>query len=136
MRGVTRTEGDADIAVAMRERLATRSRTALAVPVTVPTFMTVAALADIAPNTAKAVDVAGRSILLCNFEGNIFALENRCSHAEEPLACGRIRNGWIACPAHGARFDLETGEAIGPPATDPVATFAVRIDGQAIAIAL
>jgi nitrite reductase/ring-hydroxylating ferredoxin subunit len=42
-----------------------------------------------------------------------------------------MRLGWIACPAHGARFDLATGEALGPPANAPIRTFAVRVsDGM------
>lgn len=90
-------------------------------------FQPAGALAEIGTNAAKAVVIDGHAILLCNFEGEIFAIENRCSHAEEQLECGRIRNGWIACPAHGARFDLETGEAINGPATVPIRTFAVRV---------
>ena len=74
-------------------------------------FIPVANISDIPADTAKVVEVGGHSILLCNSEGQFYAVANRCSHAEEPLACGRIKYGWIACPAHGARFDLETGEA-------------------------
>ena len=100
-----------------------------------PIFTAVAGTADIPPDSVKLVEVGGRSILLVHNEDRIFAVENRCSHAEEPLACGRVKRGWIACPAHGARFDLETGEALGPPATDPIATFAVRISGDVIEVA-
>ena len=98
-------------------------------------FVAVATLQDVPPGTVKAVDVGGRSILLCHAGDRIFAVENLCSHAEQPLECGRLKNGWIACPTHGARFDLETGEPIGGPATEPIATFAVRIKGDAIEIA-
>ena len=65
----------------------------------------------------------------------LYAIENRCSHADMPLACGRMRNGWIMCPTHGARFDLATGEALGLPASAPVATFAVRVVNGTIEIA-
>jgi len=66
----------------------------------------------------------------------IHALDNMCSHAQEPLACGRMRLGWIACPAHGARFDLETGEALTGPASDPIATYAVRVVDGMIEVAI
>ena len=66
----------------------------------------------------------------------IFAVENVCSHAEQPLDCGRVRAGWVACPFHGSRFDLETGEALHPPATEPIATFPVRVNGDSIEIAV
>ncbi|MCI4592009.1 non-heme iron oxygenase ferredoxin subunit [Sphingobium sp. BYY-5] len=94
------------------------------------------ALADLPDGMVKAMEVGGRSIMLCRFEGRVHALDNLCTHAEEPLACGRMRLGWIACPAHGARFDLETGEPLTGPATKPVATYAVRIVDGMIEVAL
>lgn len=101
-----------------------------------PTFTAVANTGDIPPDSVKLVEVGGRSILLVHNEGRIFAVENLCSHAQEPLACGRVKRGWIACPAHGARFDLETGEVLGPPATEPIATFVVRIMGDVVEVAV
>jgi 3-phenylpropionate/trans-cinnamate dioxygenase ferredoxin component len=100
------------------------------------TYHPVLALAEMPETGNRVVTVDGLEVLLCRFEGQVYALENRCSHADEPLACGRVRLGWIACPAHGARFDLETGEALGPPATQPVRSFPVRIEGDMIEVAL
>ena len=85
-----------------------------------PAFIPVARTAEIAPGGVKLVEAGGRAILLVEHEGRIFAVENQCSHAQEPLACGRVKYGWIACPAHGARFDLETGEPLNPPQVDMV----------------
>lgn len=99
-------------------------------------YIPVARLEDVPNGSVRAVDVEGVSILLCHFEGRVHALANMCSHAHEPLACGRMRLGWIACPAHGARFDLETGEPLTGPATDPIVTYAVRIIDGVIEIAL
>lgn len=99
-------------------------------------FTAVARLSDIAPGKTLRVDMSGRSILLCNSDGQIHAVEISCSHAQESLECGRIRLGWIACPAHGARFDLETGEALTGPATEPIATYPVRILGDVIEVAV
>ena len=101
-----------------------------------PQFIVVAQRAEVQPGSTKVVSVGGRSILLCNSDDRIFAIENLCSHAGQPLECGRIRNGWIACPTHGARFDLETGEPLNPPATDPIATFPVRMQGETVEIAV
>ena len=103
---------------------------------TEPAFIPVARTDEIAPDTAKTVEVNGRSILICHSNGRFFAVENLCSHAEEPLACGRLKRGWISCPAHGARFDLETGEPLNPPATEPLKTFALRLVGEVIEIAV
>ena len=99
-------------------------------------FVAVADRNEVPRGTAKLVEAGGRSILLCNSDDRFFAVASLCSHAEQPLECGRIKAGWIACPAHGARFDLETGEPLNPPATDPIATFVVRIDGNTIEIAV
>jgi 3-phenylpropionate/trans-cinnamate dioxygenase ferredoxin subunit len=100
------------------------------------TFIPVARTDEIAPETAKEVEVDGRSILICHSDGRFFAVENMCSHAQEPLACGRLKRGWLSCPAHGARFDLETGEPLNPPASEPIATFPVRIVGDVIEVAI
>jgi 3-phenylpropionate/trans-cinnamate dioxygenase ferredoxin subunit len=94
-------------------------------------FTAVASIQDVPPDSAKAVIAGGRPVLICNSDGRIFAIENRCSHAEQPLDCGRVKRGWIMCPAHGARFDLESGEPISGPTDRPVATFEVRVvDGR------
>jgi len=61
-------------------------------------------------------------------------VRNLCSHAHETLECGRMKSGWIACPVHGARFDLETGKPMNPPATTPIDTFPVRITGDMIEV--
>ncbi|TXC70279.1 Rieske 2Fe-2S domain-containing protein [Sphingomonas ginsenosidivorax] len=99
-------------------------------------FILVAGVADVPPDTHTVVTVAGRSILIVHHDGGLFAVENRCSHADQPLDCGRIRWGWIACPAHGAKFDLASGAALSQPATDPIATFALRVVGDRIEIAV
>ena len=96
-----------------------------------PEFSAALALAELDDGTTKLVDIGGTAVLLCHDEGTVYAIENRCSHLEEPLACGKIKWGWIACPAHGARFDLATGEPMNPPATAPIRTFPVRVvDGM------
>jgi 3-phenylpropionate/trans-cinnamate dioxygenase ferredoxin component len=101
-----------------------------------PEFQPCLSLAELGEAMTMAVVVGGEEIVLCQSGGELFAIANRCSHADEPLACGRIRNGWIACPAHGGRFDLETGEAVGPPATEPIRTFPVRVIGGIVEVAI
>jgi 3-phenylpropionate/trans-cinnamate dioxygenase ferredoxin component len=100
-------------------------------PMTDPDFIIVLPLMELADGATRLVNVAGVAVLLCHDHGQVYAIENRCSHLEEPLACGKIKWGWIACPAHGARFDLATGEPMNPPATEPIRTFPVRVvDGM------
>ena len=100
------------------------------------TFIAVAKLEDLPAGGKLVVEVNGTSIVLVNTNDKIFAVRNLCSHAYEALDCGRVRNGWISCPVHGARFDLETGDPINPPATMPIDTYEVRIEGDTIEIAV
>lgn len=84
-------------------------------------------LVELPHGAKRAIDLEGNSILICNWGGRIYAVSNTCSHASEKLECGRLGNGWIGCPVHGARFDLATGRAKNPPATRPIAVFDSKI---------
>jgi 3-phenylpropionate/trans-cinnamate dioxygenase ferredoxin component len=100
------------------------------------TFKAVAKLADVPPGGKLLVEAGGNDVLLCNTQDRIFAVRNQCSHAYEKIDCGRLRAGWIACPVHGARFDLATGKPLNPPATMPLDTFEVRVVGDDIEVAV
>jgi 3-phenylpropionate/trans-cinnamate dioxygenase ferredoxin subunit len=99
-------------------------------------FIAAAKREEVPAGTKKLVELNGTEVILCNTKDRIFAVKNLCSHAYEKLDCGRMKNGWISCPVHGARFDLETGEAMNPPATMPIETFEVRIEGDTIEVAV
>ena len=90
-------------------------------------FVRVLPASDLAPGGKAVVEVEGKQILLCNTNDRIFAVSNICSHAEEKMECGRLSKTWIACPIHGARFELATGRAMNPPATKPIATYETRV---------
>jgi 3-phenylpropionate/trans-cinnamate dioxygenase ferredoxin subunit len=82
---------------------------------------------DVPPGTKKAIDVGGKAVLICNTNDRWFAISNICSHADEKLESGRMSRSWIACPLHGARFELATGRVMNPPAVKPIATYQVRV---------
>jgi 3-phenylpropionate/trans-cinnamate dioxygenase ferredoxin subunit len=100
------------------------------------TFHAAAKVDDVPPGQKIVVTIAGNELLICNTRDTFFAVRNLCSHAHESLDCGRLRNGWISCPVHGARFDLETGDPMNPPATLPIDTFEVRVSGDTIEVAI
>jgi 3-phenylpropionate/trans-cinnamate dioxygenase ferredoxin component len=100
------------------------------------TFIAAAKLDEVPAGAKKLVELNGTEVILCNTRDKIFAVRNLCSHAYEKLDCGRMKNGWISCPVHGARFDLETGEAMNPPAVMPIDTFEVRVVGDVIEVAI
>jgi len=90
-------------------------------------YARIARVSDVPEGARKVFDVGGKTVLVCHLPGRWYALSNRCSHANQSLDCGRVRSGWIACPLHGARFDLATGRALNLPATEPIATYQLRI---------
>jgi len=91
-------------------------------------------LAEVAVGSALAVNVDGVSIVLVRVEDDVFAMRDECSHAAIPLSEGEVEGCEIECWLHGSRFDLRTGKPSGPPATEPVPTFAVRVEGDDILV--
>ena len=75
-------------------------------------------------------------IALVRTEGEIDALRDVCSHAEVRLSEGEVEDGTIECWLHGSCFDLKSGAPINPPATRPVPTYDVKIDGDDVLVSL
>jgi 3-phenylpropionate/trans-cinnamate dioxygenase ferredoxin subunit len=82
------------------------------------------------PGTMKLVHAGGIALGVYNVDGELFALEDRCSHDDGPLVEGDwdAEDRVVVCPRHGSRFDLGTGRPLSLPATEPVATYAVRVE--------
>jgi nitrite reductase/ring-hydroxylating ferredoxin subunit len=72
------------------------------------------------------VDVGNERIAVFRDGDRLYALGDRCSHAEASLSEGYVFDGEVECPRHGATFDLATGDATALPATRPVPTYGVR----------
>jgi 3-phenylpropionate/trans-cinnamate dioxygenase ferredoxin component len=77
-----------------------------------------------------------RVVLIRDDEGEIYALEDRCSHADVKLSRGECSGGQVVCPAHGAKFDIRTGKQLCMPAVAPVKSFPVRVTDGIIYISL
>jgi 3-phenylpropionate/trans-cinnamate dioxygenase ferredoxin component len=91
------------------------------------TFEKACALEDIPVDEALGVTVGAYDVALARHDDEVFAVQDQCSHAAVPLSEGEVEDCTVECWLHGSRFDLRTGKPIGPPATEPVATFAVEI---------
>lgn len=92
---------------------------------------------DALPEAQPQVVRAGATALLLVRRGaDVFAIAQHCSHARVELTGGTVCDGEIECPAHGARFDLATGAAKCLPATRPIATYPVKLEGGQIYVAL
>lgn len=92
----------------------------------------VANLDEFPPNGLKVVEHGGREILLCRSGEAVYAVDNLCSHAAEKLCNGKLKAGKIFCPLHGAAFDIKTGEALSRPASVPIETFDVSVEGDQV----
>ncbi len=95
----------------------------------------VAALSEIAPGTTKRVELAGLSMLLCNVDGSVYAIEDVCTHDGGPLDQGELEGACVVCPRHGATFDVRSGDPT-MPAVMPVATFPVDVRGDDVYVEL
>lgn len=82
---------------------------------------------ELPKNANKAVEVEGQEILVCNANDEFYAIRNQCTHQNSKLEGGRIRNCFISCPLHGARFDLRDGSPKGQLTRIPVDTFPTRV---------
>jgi 3-phenylpropionate/trans-cinnamate dioxygenase ferredoxin component len=93
-----------------------------------------ARLADFPPDGLLPATLAdGTPVCLVRHEGAVYALHDRCTHADFSLSAGELlADGTVQCLWHGARFDCRSGAVRQGPATDDVPTFAVRIEGDEV----
>ena len=97
------------------------------------------ALADLVPGTATRFDVPGHKLCVVRFEGEeLYVIGDTCSHANVSLSEGEVDplTRHIECWKHGSCFSLETGEPDTLPATKPVPTYEVVIDGDDVKVVL
>ncbi len=94
-------------------------------------WVDVIALDEMAADGRATVLVDGVPVVVFRVDGALFALEDECSHECYPLVDGTVDGDRVTCAQHGAQFSLRTGEALAPPAYEPVATYPARVrDGR------
>jgi nitrite reductase/ring-hydroxylating ferredoxin subunit len=99
-------------------------------------WSSVARAEEIPPGTVKAVWVQDQAVALVNLGGTLYAVDGTCPHRDGPLGEGRLVGDDLACPWHGFRYDPRTGQATMPVAHPGVPTFAVRVVGDEVQVAL
>jgi 3-phenylpropionate/trans-cinnamate dioxygenase ferredoxin subunit len=95
-------------------------------------FVEAARVLEVPRGRAKIVEIRDEEIVLCNVEGEIYAIANVCTHDDGPLGEGYLIGEEIECPRHGARFNVKTGQVTVLPAIVPVPTFEVKIEGDTV----
>ncbi len=98
-------------------------------------FTLVARLSELSPGRLKRVEVAGRLIALALVAGEVFAVDDDCTHISGPLDQGELCAYTLTCPLHLARFDIRDGRVLRGPAREPLPTYAVRVEGDAVFVA-
>jgi 3-phenylpropionate/trans-cinnamate dioxygenase ferredoxin subunit len=89
------------------------------------------ATADLHNGEAISIPVGRRMIAVVRSGDEYFAIEDVCTHDGAELTGGEVEGAEIICPRHGARFCLRTGQALSPPAYEPVRVFETKIsDGR------
>ncbi len=91
---------------------------------------------ELAGESAKRVLVGKSAVALVLSGGEYYAVDDCCTHEEARLSEGFVEDGRIECPRHGAIFGLASGEPQSLPATRPLKTWAVRLEGDDIMVGI
>jgi len=99
-------------------------------------FHKVAKVSEIADPGCITVECDERIVVVFLVEGSYYCLDDVCTHDGGPLGDGPLTGCEIACPRHGAKFDIRTGKAITMPATQDTQSHEVRIEGEDVLVKL
>jgi 3-phenylpropionate/trans-cinnamate dioxygenase ferredoxin component len=93
-------------------------------------------LEELAPGSMKLVQAGSVMLGVFNLDGELYAIEDRCSHDDGALVEGdwEADEAVVICPRHGSRFDIRTGRALTLPAYLPVETFPVRVEAGIVKV--
>lgn len=99
-------------------------------------FVRVAEVSDIPDPGKELVEVAGEMVALFHVDGSFYAIDDVCTHDGGPLADGELRDHKIACPRHGAKFDIRTGAALSMPAVRATRAHDVKVEAGGVWVRL
>jgi 3-phenylpropionate/trans-cinnamate dioxygenase ferredoxin subunit len=101
-------------------------------------FLPVAKVSDVPDPGKMLIEVDERLVVLIHAAGYWYALDDVCTHDGGPLSEGPLdaEEGTIACPRHGAKFDIRSGAALTMPATKPTKMHDVKVDGDRVLVRL
>ena len=93
-------------------------------------FSKVATLAEVSDSGKLLVEVDERLVVLVLVDGQVYCIDDICTHDGGPLSDGPVEGTTIACPRHGAKFDVCTGKALTMPATEATVAHEVKLEGD------
>ena len=99
-------------------------------------YIVVATTDELEEGGRLVVEIDWVGIVLFKVGGEYYAIGDVCSHDDGPISEGELEDREIACPRHGARFDLQSGKALTLPAVVDIPAYPVRVEGEQILIGL
>ncbi len=93
-------------------------------------FIRVGNAKDVAARQMRAFDVAGIKVDVANADGQLHAVDDTCTHRGCSLAMGKLDGTTVTCHCHGSQFDVRTGAVLRGPATQPVRSRSVQVQGE------
>jgi 3-phenylpropionate/trans-cinnamate dioxygenase ferredoxin component len=93
-------------------------------------FVKVAKVTDLPDPGKLTLEVGDSVVVLFRVGGRLYCVDDVCTHDGGPLGEGRLHDYAIACPRHGAKFDIRTGQPLTMPATEPTLTHEVKVEGE------
>lgn len=99
-------------------------------------YKKVCELSDVPPGTMHPVDLDGIRLMVVNVEGELYAVDRICTHETVDLSAGFLIQSEVTCPLHLSRFDVKTGTVQNPPATTPLRTYKLKVEGTSVFVQL
>ena len=85
---------------------------------------------EITAGQMRAFDVEGTKVTVASANGNLYAVDNTCTHMGCSLANGKLNGTTVTCPCHGSQFDITSGAVVRGPASRPVRSRPVKVEGE------
>lgn len=99
-------------------------------------FVPVARVGDLSDPGKKLLEVNERMLVLLLVDGTYYCIDDVCTHDGGPLGEGALCGFSLACPRHGAKFDIRSGDALTMPATEPTVVHEVQVQNGLISVRL
>ena len=97
-------------------------------------FVHIATVADVPDGSKQYYEIEDRLVVLFHVDGQFHCLDDVCTHDGGPLGEGQLTGHQIACPRHGAKFDIRTGQALTMPATEGTVVHEVKVEGDRVLV--
>ncbi len=97
-------------------------------------FITIGKASSVKEGAMRAFDVRGEQVAVANSGGSFYAINDVCTHQGCSVSEGELVGTKVICPCHGSEFDITTGAVLQGPAEEPVRSYHLRLEGDALQI--